>query len=195
MRTTLQPAVQGTRRVPQHIRRRGGSLKPVNDDHGQSFAADLGGLPMAVAQHETRCASGGGGFHLDELALRLGQRISARQKVADDGLQMAVAQETPRNKRPHPRRGFGGVEPFLSFGAHGVPDFHLLILIRIRVLEMERCRRGKHWTCGRAAPIRKGTRNSPLQSGGAPVQARFHLRAAERPPCSGPEGLESRSHP
>jgi hypothetical protein len=47
----------GTRRVTPHIRRRRGTLEPVNDDHGQSFAPDLGGLPMAVAQHETRSVS------------------------------------------------------------------------------------------------------------------------------------------
>jgi hypothetical protein len=74
----------------------------VNDNHCQALAADFDGLPMAVAQHETGSA-GGGGFDLDELAFRFRQRIVARQYVANDGLQMAAAQETRRHKRPHPR--------------------------------------------------------------------------------------------
>ena len=116
---------QSARRVPQHIRGRGGSFEPVNDDHSQPFAPDLSGLPMAVAQHETRSVSGRGRFDLDELALRLGQRIIARQKVADDGLQMAVAQKAPRLKWTHPRRAFGGVEPVVPLGAHGIGDLSL----------------------------------------------------------------------
>jgi len=45
---------------------------------------------MAVAQHETGSA-GSGRFHLDKLAFRFRQRISARQDVANDGLQMTAA--------------------------------------------------------------------------------------------------------
>lgn len=53
-------------------------------DHRQPFAPGVRGLPMA--KNETRSAIGVGGFHLDELALRLRQGVSARQKVAEDGL-------------------------------------------------------------------------------------------------------------
>lgn len=72
-------------------------------DHRQPFAPGVRGLPMA--KNETRSAIGVGGFHLDELALRLRQGVSARQKVAEDGLEMAVTQKTPRYEGP--QRGFG----------------------------------------------------------------------------------------
>ncbi len=93
---------QGSRRGSENVPRRRGALESVNDDHCQPLAADLGGLPMAVAQHET-CSVGGGGFHFDDLAFRFRQRKSARQKGADYGLQMAAAQETRRHKGSHPR--------------------------------------------------------------------------------------------
>ena len=128
-----------------------------------SVRSDLAGLPMAVAQHETCSASCSAGLHLDELAFRLGQRISARKKVPDDGLQMAVVQETPRHKGTHPRRRFGGVEPILPVAAHGVPDFHLLLLIRIRVLAMECSWCGKHWTSGRGWLLAESEKLSPTR--------------------------------
>lgn len=77
-------------------------LESVNDDHGQPLAAHLSRLPMTVAQHKTSSA-GCGRFHLDKLAFRFGERIRARQDVANDGLQMAAAQETRRHKGSHPR--------------------------------------------------------------------------------------------
>jgi hypothetical protein len=48
---------------------------------------------------------------------------------------------------------------------------------------------------GEQFAMQKEIRNSPLQSGGEPVQARFHLLGAERRLCSGLEGRELRSHP
>jgi len=62
----------------------------VHDDHCQPLAADLGGLPMTMAQYEAGCARGRA-FHLDELSFRFRQSINARQEIADDGLQMSIA--------------------------------------------------------------------------------------------------------
>ena len=92
-----------------------------------------------------------------------GSEYSARKKVADNGLQMAVVQETPRHKGTHPRRRFGGVEPILPVAAHGIPDFHLLLLIRIRVLVMECISCGNHWTSGQGCLLPCGNLKSFLR--------------------------------
>lgn len=101
MRTTLQPAARARAEFPKTYREEE-EPQSVNDDHCQPLAADLGGLPMAMAQHETGSV-GVGGFDLDEPALRFRQRKSARQEGANDRLQMAAAQETRRHKGSHPR--------------------------------------------------------------------------------------------
>ena len=72
----------------------------MDDDGGGTGGADVGGLPVAVAEDLAGDLVFGGGRDFDELGLGRREMIVAGQVVAEDGLQMAVLRK---------RRGWNAV--------------------------------------------------------------------------------------
>ena len=82
--------------VADDVLRVGGAFESMHDDGGRARGANVFGLPVAVAEDLAGDLVLGGRRDFDELRLGGGQAVGARQIVAEDGLQMAVAQKTPR---------------------------------------------------------------------------------------------------
>ena len=114
----------------------------MNDDHGQPLAPDFGGLPMAVAQYET------GSARRCELPRRCaGFPVPAENKCAAGRCQRWSADDRRAGKRgwATKKAASTGEASVVSNRPSSVvpmrvPDFHLLVLIRIRVVGMDCCR-------------------------------------------------------
>ena len=72
----------------------------MDDDGGGAGGADFGGLPVAFAADFTGYLAGDLGFggDLDERGFGRWQLVGAGEKVSEDGLKVAVGEETTRDE-------------------------------------------------------------------------------------------------
>ena len=85
-------------RVADDILRVRRAFEPMHDDGRGPRRANLLRLPVAMAENLARDLVRGRRRDLDQLRFGCRQAVDARQIVAGDGLQMSVAQKTPRTK-------------------------------------------------------------------------------------------------
>jgi hypothetical protein len=70
----------------------------VEDEDGEAGGSDFQRLPVALAEDLARYLATMGGMDFDELSDGLGQVVGARKEVADDGLEVAVAEPAARDE-------------------------------------------------------------------------------------------------